>query len=404
MTEATAIRLNLGAGAVPIDGYENLDIKDGRLAYPLQDYADGSVDEVRASHILEHFGEREALDVATEWARVLKPGGVLKLAVPDFEWVLAQYGAVPAHIPYDLTKWQALLRAFVGGGQVDEHDVHNSIWTRSKLTQLMDAVGLGDISVWQSEIEDCAALPVSLNLQGVKRASAAGAGQPGVKVTAVMSVPRLGFMTNMGCCTMALAPMGIPIITHTGAFWGQTLTKAMLDALEAGADYIITVDYDTVFAQENVRYMLRTMVEHPEFDALAGVQLKRHEGTVLFTVAGEDGVLLEQIHTSELTGEFVRVASANFGLTVLRASALRDLPHPWFLGVPGPGGRWDAGQLDEDMHFWKVWRESGRSLHLATRVRLGHIEEYVSWPAADWTTLAQSMRDYHESGMPEGAK
>ena len=397
MTEATAIRLNLGAGDVPLEGYENLDIKTGQAAYPLAGYADGSVDEVRASHILEHFGGRDAAKVVDEWVRVLRPGGLLKVAVPDFEWVADNYRNVAdEHKP--------LMRAFVMGGQVDEHDIHDSAWTEGTLLLLMESAGLEDVQRWESTVKDCASMEVSLNLQGVKRESAAWAGAPGVKVTAIMSVPRLGFMTNMGCAMMALAPLGIPIVTHTGAFWGQTLTKAMLQAMEAGSDYIITLDYDTVFAQENVRYMLRTMVEHPEFDALAGVQLKRHEGTVLFTVAGEDGVLLEQIHTSELTGEFVRVASANFGLTVLRASALRDLPHPWFLGVPGPGGRWDAGQLDEDMHFWKVWRESGRSLHLATRVRLGHIEEYVSWPAADWTTLAQSMRDYHESGMPEGAK
>jgi len=47
-------RLNLGAGDKPLDGYINLDRKTGQECFPLA-YDDGSVDVIRASHILEHF-------------------------------------------------------------------------------------------------------------------------------------------------------------------------------------------------------------------------------------------------------------------------------------------------------------------------------------------------------------
>ena len=48
-------------------------------------FADDSVGLIYASHILEHFGRHQYEDVLAEWYRVLSPGGVLRLAVPDFE-------------------------------------------------------------------------------------------------------------------------------------------------------------------------------------------------------------------------------------------------------------------------------------------------------------------------------
>ena len=390
-----AVRLNLGSGATPLPGYENLDIKQGQPAYPLIQHSVGSVDEVRASHILEHYPEAEAVKVVDEWARVLKVGGILKIAVPDFEWVVKQYGE-----PVD-DKRHALLRAFVMGGQTDEYDHHRSTWTRAKLTMLMESAGLREITDWKSEIEDCASLDVSLNLQGVKREKAV---LPEVKVSAVMSVPRLCFTTNMGCAMMAFAPMGIPLLTHQGAFWGQTLTQVLLKALKAEAEYIFTLDYDTVFSRADVEYMLMTIATHPDMDALAGMQIRRGKPAHLFTLRDADNVFRETVRTEELETELIKTASAHFGLTVLRASKLAALPHPWFISRPDPQGKWDDGKLDEDMHFWEIWREAGNSLFVTNRVRLGHIEEYVAWPGGDWRAIAQSVRDYHELGMPEEAK
>ena len=79
-----SVRLNLGSGRTPIPGWTNVDIKAGGSAYPLTQYADGSVDEIRASHILEHFSHHEVALVLREWVRVLKRGGKLYIAVPDF--------------------------------------------------------------------------------------------------------------------------------------------------------------------------------------------------------------------------------------------------------------------------------------------------------------------------------
>ena len=78
------IRLNLGAGDTKLPGYIAVDRKNGQEVYPLA-YEDNSVDEIYASHILEHFGLNEILKVLQNWVSKLKPGGLMKIAVPDFQ-------------------------------------------------------------------------------------------------------------------------------------------------------------------------------------------------------------------------------------------------------------------------------------------------------------------------------
>lgn len=174
------IRLNLGSGSAPLAGYENLDRKTGQEVYPLN-YGDSTVDEVRASHILEHFGFREVPAVLREWVRVLKPGGVLKVAVPDFDWIVrqfarAQFPEVPDGVnPLLLVSMHTAegeqvypTESYLFGGQDDENDFHKIAFNEWKLSALMRAVGLEDIRRWKSEIDDCASLAVSLNLEGTK--------------------------------------------------------------------------------------------------------------------------------------------------------------------------------------------------------------------------------------------
>lgn len=92
------MKLHLGCDKRFIPGFVHIDLAD----YPHIDHrhdvrslpmmADASADLVYACHILEYFDRVEVKDVLAEWTRVLKPGGVLRLAVPDFEALIAVYG------------------------------------------------------------------------------------------------------------------------------------------------------------------------------------------------------------------------------------------------------------------------------------------------------------------------
>lgn len=52
---------------------------------------DGTFDAVYSSHVLEHLTEEDGLRLLHEICRVLKPGGVCRVAVPDLEEICRQY-------------------------------------------------------------------------------------------------------------------------------------------------------------------------------------------------------------------------------------------------------------------------------------------------------------------------
>jgi SAM-dependent methyltransferase len=54
-------------------------------------FPDQSVDVVYSSHFLEHLFRQDALCLLREAWRVLRPGGVIRVAVPDLAYALALY-------------------------------------------------------------------------------------------------------------------------------------------------------------------------------------------------------------------------------------------------------------------------------------------------------------------------
>jgi len=157
------IRLNLGAGEFPLDGYQNLDIQTGVDARRLTMFGNNTVDEVRASHLLEHFTPPDADKALREWVRVLKPGGLLRISVPDFKALAQDY--LGAH--------EYRTRDIVMGAHVTEHDYHRSLWDRLMLTTALAEVGIESMTDWQGDV-DSSRYPLSLNIQGIKAATPLG--------------------------------------------------------------------------------------------------------------------------------------------------------------------------------------------------------------------------------------
>lgn len=90
------VRLNLGCGGKPEPGYVNCDLFPGPgvdEVFSLDEipYSDGTVDEITSEHALEHLPRLRSHAAITEWARVLKPGGLLKLKIPDVELCAQQF-------------------------------------------------------------------------------------------------------------------------------------------------------------------------------------------------------------------------------------------------------------------------------------------------------------------------
>lgn len=379
------IRLNLGSGETMIEGYQPLDRALGDEVYPL-DYPDGSVSEIRASHVLEHFSHRDIADVVADWARALQPGGLLKIAVPDFEKIAQRYLS-GANIPTE---------AFVMGGHVDENDRHGALFDFSQLCDILKAAGLIGISRWRSEIQDCASLPISLNLQAFK--------PPAVwpKTSAVMSAPRLTFTDNAFCLPM-LQRLGIEPRKVTGAYWGQCMTRGLEIALEEdNPEWLLTVDYDSIYTSQDVLSLL-LLAQHQSdrIDALAPLQMRRGKAQPLFTMRADDGQNRTEIPREVFDVEFVKVSTAHFGLTVLKASALKELPRPWFQSEPDQDGRWGEDRVDEDVNFWRRWERAGNSIYIASRIPIGHAELMIQWPNMDLETIYAPPSEFWADGKPE---
>jgi len=92
------MKLNLGCENVVVDGFLGVDIGGPEhadaagvqadvMALP---FADDSIEEIFASHILEHLEWDQ--DPMEEWHRVLEPGGLITVAIPDvFESLMLVY-------------------------------------------------------------------------------------------------------------------------------------------------------------------------------------------------------------------------------------------------------------------------------------------------------------------------
>jgi len=91
------MKLHIGCGKKFLAGYRHLDV----ISYDHVDYecdarqlnviGDNTVSEIYACHILEHVKRSEVLGVLKEWNRVLKPNGLLRIAVPDFFAIATEY-------------------------------------------------------------------------------------------------------------------------------------------------------------------------------------------------------------------------------------------------------------------------------------------------------------------------
>jgi ubiquinone/menaquinone biosynthesis C-methylase UbiE len=94
------MKLNIGCGVWRPAGYVTYDLYDATAdvqgdARKLP-YEDGSIEEILASHLLEHFDFKEAFAVLTEWKRVLCHGGKLILEVPNLENICRKFADDPS--------------------------------------------------------------------------------------------------------------------------------------------------------------------------------------------------------------------------------------------------------------------------------------------------------------------
>lgn len=143
--ESGELRLNLGCGHLPVDGYVNVDMRempgvDVVSAVDDLPFGEGEVDEVFSAHLLEHFPEEQLRRrLLPYWFGLLRPGGTFRAVVPDGNAMLDGFAA--GEIPF------ADLRAVLYGGQEYEGDFHHTLLTAETLGDLLRGAGFTDVAV-----------------------------------------------------------------------------------------------------------------------------------------------------------------------------------------------------------------------------------------------------------------
>jgi len=178
---SNGVNLQLGCGPIEHPDFINVDasyfphVHYMRGLDDLSPFASGSVDLIYASHCLEHYSYRETESVLAEWYRTLKPGGCLRLSVPDFD-VLSK--------AFQESGWNIeAVEVYVLGGHGNTYNCHYALFNHERLSERLRAAGFREVRRWQpnqdqfSTMDDASRtmiringrdVPLSLNLEGIK--------------------------------------------------------------------------------------------------------------------------------------------------------------------------------------------------------------------------------------------
>jgi SAM-dependent methyltransferase len=153
--ESLPNKLHLGAGGRRVPGYLNTDLLDlpgvdkaGVNVSELRDFGSGTQDAIYASHVLEHVPRPRTFSTLIEWNRVLKPGGLLRIAVPCWEATVKRFNQEGDY--ENLLNW-------IYGGAENPHNVHFRQFTFAGLKTLLVEAGFKRVSRYdwrETELKD----------------------------------------------------------------------------------------------------------------------------------------------------------------------------------------------------------------------------------------------------------
>ena len=141
------MKLNLGCGPrdfgpdwVHIDGGEYPHLHSHNIkSLPFQNE---SIDLIYASHVIEYFDRLEVSEILNEWYRCLKPSGILRLAVPNFEIIAKLY----TEKTYPLDNFLGPLYGKLA--MSNKTIYHKTVYDSASLRNVLELLGLKKVTFW----------------------------------------------------------------------------------------------------------------------------------------------------------------------------------------------------------------------------------------------------------------
>lgn len=142
------MKIHLGCWHRYIPGFVHVDLCDmphidhNSCISSLPMFEDNVADLIYSSHNFEYFSRDDAPEVLKEWLRVLKPGGILRIAVPDFDKLLQVYE--------ESKSIDRMLGPLYGHMKVQtdtgvEEIFHKTVYNKDCLTQLLLDSGFSSV-------------------------------------------------------------------------------------------------------------------------------------------------------------------------------------------------------------------------------------------------------------------
>lgn len=151
LKKTDSLKLNVGCGSVKFPGWVNIDIEPGadlvvdlRNGLPLRD---NNAEFIYNEHFIEHLAFEDGEKAVKEFYRVLKRGGVLRIATPELDYIIKKYvndwkdqdWLSWPHYSYIKTKGQMLNIAMREWG-------HEYLYNEEDLRNLLKKVGFKKIT------------------------------------------------------------------------------------------------------------------------------------------------------------------------------------------------------------------------------------------------------------------
>jgi len=143
--EIGALRVNLGCGEKPLDGYVNVDFRPLPGVDVVADvrrlpFEAGTVDEVASAHLVEHFRQHQLETlILPYWRSLLAPDGAVRIVCPNWAVMIEQLNA--GELAFDDFKTVTF------GLQDYSGDDHFAMYTPTTLTAVLERAGFGRIEV-----------------------------------------------------------------------------------------------------------------------------------------------------------------------------------------------------------------------------------------------------------------
>jgi predicted SAM-dependent methyltransferase len=136
------MKLHLGCGNRFIPGFIHIDA----VPYDHLDHVasidklgfleDNSIELIYSCHVLEHFRRKDLSNVLAEWHRVLIPGGIIRISVPDFKSIVEIYSQTEN------------INNVIGplfGRQDYLYNFHYNVFDFNSLQEYLSQVGFGQV-------------------------------------------------------------------------------------------------------------------------------------------------------------------------------------------------------------------------------------------------------------------